>query len=112
MPGALLIAHPVRRLPKWPFMQRLAELLADTHDDIALNAHFNADGPSVFEQACALGCEGIVSKRLGSHYRSGRVDHWLKNRGDPPSATYPANHSAANSGVGAVAEGTLRRRQI
>jgi ATP-dependent DNA ligase len=25
-----------------------------------------------------LGCEGIVSKRLGSHYRSGRVDHWLK----------------------------------
>jgi bifunctional non-homologous end joining protein LigD len=57
---------------------QLAELLADTHDGIALNAHFNADGPSVFEQACALGCEGIVSKRLGSHYRSGRVDHWLK----------------------------------
>ena len=26
----------------------------------------------------ALGCEGIVSKRLGSHYRSGRVNHWLK----------------------------------
>jgi ATP-dependent DNA ligase len=25
-----------------------------------------------------LGCEGIVSKRLGSAYRSGRVDHWLK----------------------------------
>ena len=35
---------------------QLAELLADTHDGIALNAHFNADGPSVFEQACALGC--------------------------------------------------------
>jgi hypothetical protein len=30
------------------------------------------------QHACALGCEGIVSKRLGSHYRSGRVDHWLK----------------------------------
>jgi bifunctional non-homologous end joining protein LigD len=57
---------------------RLAKLLADTRDGIALNAHFNADGPFVFEQACALGCEGIVSKRLGSHYRSGRVDHWLK----------------------------------
>jgi hypothetical protein len=28
-----------------------------------------------FKHACALGCEGIVSKRLG---RSGRVDHWLK----------------------------------
>jgi len=42
------------------------------------NAHFIADGAIVYRQACALGCEGIVSKRLGSAYRSGRVDHWLK----------------------------------
>jgi bifunctional non-homologous end joining protein LigD len=28
--------------------------------------HFVADGASVYRQACALGCEGIVSKRLGS----------------------------------------------
>ena len=26
----------------------------------------------------ALGCEGIVSKRLGSPYRSGRADCWIK----------------------------------
>src|SRR5262249_28523708 len=26
---------------------------------------------SAFKHACALGCEGIVSKRLGSRYRSG-----------------------------------------
>jgi len=32
----------------------------------------------VFKQACALGCEGIVSKRLGSRYRSGRSKDWLK----------------------------------
>jgi bifunctional non-homologous end joining protein LigD len=25
-----------------------------------------------------LGCEGIVSKRIGSTYRSGRSKHWLK----------------------------------
>jgi bifunctional non-homologous end joining protein LigD len=30
------------------------------------------------EHACKLGCEGIVSKRLGSRYRSGRSPHWLK----------------------------------
>ena len=29
-------------------------------------------------QACKLGCEGIVSKRLGSLYRSGRSKHWVK----------------------------------
>jgi len=33
----------------------------------------------VYQQACKLGCEGIMSKRLGSLYRSGRSKHWLKN---------------------------------
>jgi ATP-dependent DNA ligase len=32
----------------------------------------------VFEHACALGCEGIVSKPLGSRYASGRSDAWRK----------------------------------
>jgi opacity protein-like surface antigen len=27
---------------------------------------------------CRFGCEGIVSKRLGCPYHSGRVNHWLK----------------------------------
>jgi ATP-dependent DNA ligase len=33
---------------------------------------------SCSQHACQLGCEGIVSKRLGSHYRSGRSPDWLK----------------------------------
>ena len=45
---------------------------------IVLNVHYEADGAAVFKHACALGCEGIVSKRIGSTYRSGRTDHWLK----------------------------------
>jgi bifunctional non-homologous end joining protein LigD len=36
------------------------------------------DGEIVFEHACKLGCEGIVSKRLGSFYRSARALHWIK----------------------------------
>jgi ATP-dependent DNA ligase len=36
------------------------------------------DGEIVYRQACQLGCEGIVSKRLGSLYRSGRSRHWVK----------------------------------
>jgi ATP-dependent DNA ligase len=43
-----------------------------------LNATFEQPGDVVFEHACALGCEGIVSKRLGSRYRSGRTRDWLK----------------------------------
>ena len=43
-----------------------------------LDEHYEGDGEAVFKHACKLGCEGIVSKRLGSLYRSGRVTHWLK----------------------------------
>jgi bifunctional non-homologous end joining protein LigD len=32
----------------------------------------------VFKHACKLGYEGIVSKRPGSPYRSGRSKHWVK----------------------------------
>jgi bifunctional non-homologous end joining protein LigD len=67
---------------RWQPVERrkaaLADLLRDTRDGIAFNQHFEADGTIVFEHACALGCEGIVSKRLGTQYRSGRFDHWLK----------------------------------
>ena len=56
----------------------LADVLKGTVDGIAFNAHFDCEGATNFKHACMLGFEGIVSKRLGSHYRSGRVDHWLK----------------------------------
>jgi ATP-dependent DNA ligase len=36
------------------------------------------NGAIVFGEACRLGCEGIVSKRLGSIYRRGRSPLWLK----------------------------------
>ena len=40
----------------------------------------------VFRHACKMGLEGIVSKRLGSRYRSGRSPDWLKfkNPDAPP----------------------------
>jgi bifunctional non-homologous end joining protein LigD len=56
----------------------LANVLYRESDGITFNRHYDGDGAIIFEHACALGCEGIVSKRLGSAYRSGRVDHWLK----------------------------------
>jgi len=34
----------------------------------------------VFRHACQLGLEGIVSKRLGSPYHSGRSQHWVKSK--------------------------------
>jgi len=56
----------------------LANVLYRERNGIVFNMHYDGDGSIVFKQACALGCKGIVSKRLGSPYRSGRTDHWLK----------------------------------
>ena len=58
----------------------LAKLLHDHDSDVSvvLNKHYEEDGAIVFREACKLGCEGIVSKRLGSIYRSGRSPLWLK----------------------------------
>jgi len=56
----------------------LAELLSGSQPNLVFNESFEEDGAAVFRAACELGCEGIVSKRLGSPYRSGRSKHWLK----------------------------------
>jgi bifunctional non-homologous end joining protein LigD len=45
-----------------------------------LNATFEESGDIVFKHACALGCEGIVSKRLCSRYREGHAHDWLKSK--------------------------------
>jgi bifunctional non-homologous end joining protein LigD len=55
-----------------------AKLLGDSHLSIVLNEHFDEDGAIVYQEACKLDCEGIVSERLGSIYRRGRSPLWLK----------------------------------
>jgi hypothetical protein len=45
---------------------------------LVFNRHYDCDGAIIFKHACSLGCEGIVSKRVGSPYRSGRVSDWIK----------------------------------
>jgi bifunctional non-homologous end joining protein LigD len=58
--------------------RKLGKLVRGPHPGIVLNEVFEGDGEVLFAHACKLGCEGIVSKRLGSPYRSGRVTHGLK----------------------------------
>jgi ATP-dependent DNA ligase len=67
----------LRRTPIEERKRILAKLLSHPHDGIAFNEHHTGDGVLFFKQACGLGCEGTVSKRLGSSYRSGRADFWV-----------------------------------
>jgi bifunctional non-homologous end joining protein LigD len=57
----------------------LASILRKSRHGVRLNEHLEHDcGSTVFQHACKMGLEGIVSKRLGSRYRSGRSLDWLK----------------------------------
>jgi bifunctional non-homologous end joining protein LigD len=47
---------------------------------LLLNEHIDEPGDVVFRHACKLGLEGIVTKHLGSPYRSGRSRHWVKSK--------------------------------
>src|SRR5512132_1775983 len=68
----------LRREPLDVRKATLASLLRRSATGLRLNEHIEADGPTVFAHACKLGLEGIVSKRKGSPYRSGRSPDWLK----------------------------------
>jgi ATP-dependent DNA ligase len=60
-----LIELNSKNLRKQPIEARkhaLANLLCRERDGIVFNTHYDGDGSIVFKQACALGCEGIVSK--------------------------------------------------
>jgi bifunctional non-homologous end joining protein LigD len=73
-----LDGEDLRRIPIEQRKRQLAKLVRRPQAGIVVNEVFEGDGDVLFEHACKLACEGIVSKRLGSPYRPGRVDHWLK----------------------------------
>ena len=59
----------------------LRRLLADSGPGVQASEWIDggeSDGPTVFEHACSLGFEGIISKRKDSRYISGLSPYWLK----------------------------------
>ena len=61
--------------------QVLAELLAPLDPDgaVRLSEHLEIDGAELRQHACAMGLEGIVSKRKDGRYESGRTNLWTKS---------------------------------
>jgi bifunctional non-homologous end joining protein LigD len=62
-----------------PLMERkalLKKIIAKT--DIQFSESLEIDGREMYEHACAIGLEGVVSKVRDSRYSSGRSKDWLK----------------------------------
>ena len=72
---------------------RLARLLR-RRVGIVLSEH-TADGATIFQQACRMGLEGIVSKRLSAPYRSRPTRDWIKVK----EPRQPCDDPGAGSGV-------------
>ena len=74
----MLDGEDMRKLPLLERKAALAKLLRKAKPGIRYSEHMTGDGRIVFHQACRLGLEGIVSKRITAPYRSGKVKTWLK----------------------------------
>ncbi|WP_426525632.1 RNA ligase family protein [Bradyrhizobium sp. McL0615] len=76
----------LRRLPLHLRKTNLMQLLRGRSQGIFV-APFEAGeiGPDLFDAACRMGLEGLVSKHRERAYRIGRCDHWIKvkNRKHP-----------------------------
>ena len=63
--------------------ERLKTIVATNRDARAKGAlrysdHWIGQGEALFKKSCAMGLEGIISKRKDQPYRSGRSNDWLK----------------------------------
>ncbi|SFJ60410.1 DNA ligase D [Bradyrhizobium sp. Gha] len=56
----------------------LQQLLTNAPETFVYVEALEADGDEIFAKACQLGLEGLVAKRLGRPYRSGRQETWIK----------------------------------
>lgn len=70
-------------LTSWPLTKRrshLKRILKAANNIIRYSAAIEGDGKAFFREACRLGFEGVVSKRVDSTYVSGRSDQWVKSK--------------------------------
>ena len=75
-----LDGHNLRKLPLLERKEILEKLLDGQPEDslIRFSEHFEGNGKQIFEKACGLGAEGIVSKVASAPYISTRANSWLK----------------------------------
>jgi bifunctional non-homologous end joining protein LigD len=71
-----LNGYDLRKLPLIERKSHLKKLIEKTA--IQFSESFEVDGPEMFQHACSVGLEGVVSKVRDSRYPSGRSNDWVK----------------------------------
>jgi bifunctional non-homologous end joining protein LigD len=74
----------LRRSPLSERKQRLQDMLEGRtlrkESLIRYLDHVEAGGEAVWQTACKMSLEGIISKKLGASYQSGRSENWTKTK--------------------------------
>jgi bifunctional non-homologous end joining protein LigD len=73
-----LNGHNLRELPLTDRKAFLSRLLENADGAVRYSEHVDAPGDLVFQKACELHAEGIVSKRAAGPYISNRTTDWRK----------------------------------
>jgi bifunctional non-homologous end joining protein LigD len=68
----------IRAAPLVDRKRVLAELIRDVGQPILYSDHLEEMGATMFQHACKIGLEGVISKRIDAPYRSGRGESWVK----------------------------------
>lgn len=75
-----LDGRDLRKEPLEVRKERLRAILPSDHENLRFGDHFTENGELVLNHACRLSLEGIVSKKRGSPYISGRSSGWIKSK--------------------------------
>jgi bifunctional non-homologous end joining protein LigD len=98
--------------------KRILEQMLDSmpeHETVRFGQHIATEGKPVFNEACRMGAEGIVSKRGDGAYTSGRSKAWLKVKCDRRQEfviggfTKPSN---GTEGIGALLLGYYEGKKL
>ena len=73
-----LEGRDTRGLPLLQRKELLEQVLGGDGDEVRLSEHIVSGGRTMFQKACELHAEGIISKKADAPYRSARGGDWLK----------------------------------
>jgi bifunctional non-homologous end joining protein LigD len=73
-----LNGHSTRELKLVERKKMLERIVEGAGEYLRFGEHIETDGSAVFQKACEMHLEGIISKRAASKYASGRSGDWLK----------------------------------
>jgi bifunctional non-homologous end joining protein LigD len=77
-----LDGHDLRKVPLGDRKELLRALVpaAEAGGRLRFSEHIIGRGETVYEHACRLGLEGVISKRADSAYEHKRTRSWLKSK--------------------------------